>query len=282
MLNFFFKDTEQHNLKFKTKSFSFWSSASEEGSTCRISFCYDARIKKQNRTEIWIEARKHFTAHVQFNFTRSSLYKKCCWIWSTCFLTENHQKFVLLWNRPAVSSLSGFTFRQVKRDVAQLCRFVAVEEPVGPSGRSSKVLGGLKSVSPSLHRLLLLQLDLCGRTFPHDCRENRDAERWASRCRSDVRSEEIKPADVHLTSCYFHRSSLISDFKLKSTKTYWCLGVKSKFDLTGSWASTEWTWAHRALTTHVVNVPKWPSTPQTVPDVNMMHSDSFSLRAASV
>lgn len=101
-------------------------------------------------------------------------------------------------------------------------------------------------------------------------------------CRSDVRSEEIKPADVHLTSCYFHRSSLISDFKLKTTKTSWCLGVKSKFDLTGSWASTEWTWAHRALTTHVVNVPKWPSTPQTVPDVNMMHSDSFSLRAASV
>ena len=151
-------------------------------------------------------------------------------------------------------------------------------EPVDPSGRSSKVLGGLKSVSSSLHRLLLLQLDLCGRTFPHDCRETRRRRAMSvTRCSSDVRSEEIKPADVHLTSCFFHRSSLISDFKLKSTKRYWCLGVKSKFDPTGSWPSTEWTWAHTVLTTHVVNVSKWPLTPRIVPDVNMMRSDTVSV-----
>ena len=83
-------------------------------------------------------------------------------------------------------------------------------------------------VSPSLHRLLLLQLDLCCRTFPHDCRENRRRRAMSgSRCRFDARSEEIKPADVQLTSCFFQSSSFISDFKLKSRNKYWCLGVKS-------------------------------------------------------
>ncbi len=97
------------------------------------------------------------------NWLRDFLFPiKSCEVWTAAEQTAHS------------SSLFGVTFRQVRHRSALQVR--GQLRSVHPSRGSSQVLCGLQSLSSSFHRLLLLQLDLCGWTFTNNCRETQSIE----------------------------------------------------------------------------------------------------------